>query len=179
MNPKRIRGPVSGWALGAADALICLGWGASVWVASRIEAGATLRTAALFAHLGALVLGMGAVLTIDYYGVLWLLGRRTLGQLLDFTEPLHTPVWAGLAGLVVSGVLLHPDPADPLTRVKLALVLVVALNGVHARDLHRRLAGRSEPGSARGLLMCGGILAAVSQLGWWGALAIGFINNQS
>ncbi|QKV97439.1 hypothetical protein HUT19_06385 [Streptomyces sp. NA02950] len=158
---------------------MCLGWAGSVWVASHVEADPVLHTAALFAHLGALVLGMGAVLTVDYYGLLWILGRRTLRQVLDFMGPLHVPIWTGLTGLVLSGVMLHPDPAAPLTRIKLVLVLVIALNGVHAGNLHRGLAERDERPPARRLLIRGGISAVVSQLGWWGALGIGFVNSQS
>lgn len=179
MNPGRARGPVNGWTLIVADVLICLAWAGSVWAALHVEAGPAGRTVALFVHLGALVIGLGAVLTIEYYGALWLLGRQSLRPALEFAAPLHVPVWVGLAGLVLSGITLDPDPHVALTRVKLALVLLIALNGVHAQALHRTLADQSGAWPPRRLLMRGVISAVLSQLGWWGAMTIGFLNSQS
>ncbi|MFI7413054.1 hypothetical protein ACIBU0_30720 [Streptomyces sp. NPDC049627] len=180
MNP----GPSScrrrhGWTLIVADALICLAWAGSVWAALHVQVGPAVRTAALFVHLGALVIGLGSVLAIDYYGTLWLLGRRTLHQALEFADPLHVPVWAGLAGLVLSGTALDPDPRALLTRVKLVLVLLTALNGVHAQALHRTLVAQAGSRPPRRLIVRGVISAVLSQLGWWGALTIGFLNSQS
>ncbi|KUJ68059.1 hypothetical protein ACZ90_22730 [Streptomyces albus subsp. albus] len=153
-------------------------WAASLWVATHLHADPTLRTTALLVHLAALVLGLGAVLTIDYYGLLWLLGRRSLRQVLDFTSPLHTPVWAGLAVLTLSGTFLHPDPGAPLTRIKLVLVLLVALNGIQARALHGRLTALDGRAGPRRLLVRGALSVLVSQLAWWGAMVIGFLNSR-
>ncbi|MFI2346568.1 hypothetical protein ACH492_05800 [Streptomyces sp. NPDC019443] len=162
-----------------ADALVCLVWAVGVWVALQLEAGPALRTAALFVHLAALILGLGTVQTIDYYGLLWLLGRRSLRQVLDFTRPLHVLVWSGLTGMVISGAVLGPDLALAATRVKLGLVLLVALNGVHAHALHRSLAEQAGGQVERRLLVRGAMSAVVSQVGWWGAVGIGFLNSQS
>ncbi|MFE5754606.1 hypothetical protein ACFQ7M_35765 [Streptomyces massasporeus] len=177
MNPGRPRRPLH--TLIVADLLICLAWAGSVGAASQVEAGPAVRTVALFLHLGALVLGLGSVLTIDYYGMLWLLGRRSLRQSLEFAGPLHVPVWTGLAGLVLSGIVLDPDPRAPLTRVKLVLVLLIALNGVHAQALHRTLGDHVGACPPRRLLVRGVISAVLSQLGWWGAVTLGFLNSQS
>ncbi|MFF3326764.1 hypothetical protein [Streptomyces sp. NPDC002889] len=179
MNPGRSSRTPHGWTLLVADVLVCLAWAGSVWAALHVEAGPAVRTVALFAHLGALVVGLGSVLTIDYYGMLWLLGRRSLRHALEFAGPLHVPVWAGLAGLVLSGIILDPDPRALLTRVKLALVLLIALNGVHAHALHRTLVGHENGCPPRRLLVRAVISAALSQLGWWGAVTIGFLNSQS
>ncbi|MFI5689561.1 hypothetical protein [Streptomyces sp. NPDC051636] len=179
MNPGRPGRPLHGWTLIAADVLISLAWAGSVWAASQVEAGSAVHMVALFLHLGALVIGLGSVLTIDYYGMLWLLGRRSLRQALEFAGPLHVPIWTGLAGLVLSGIALDPDPRAPLTRVKLVLVLLIALNGVHAQALHRTLVGRGGARPPRRLLVRGVISAVLSQLGWWGAVTIGFLNSQS
>lgn len=167
-----------GWTLVVVDVLICLTWAGSVWAALHVEADPAVRTVALFVHLGALVIGLGSVLTIDYYGTLWLLGRRSLPQALEFAGPLHVPVWAGLAGLVLSGTVLDPDLRAPLTRVKLVLVLLIALNGVHAQALHRTLVDRTGSRPPPRLLVRGVISAILSQLGWWGAVTIGFLNSQ-
>ncbi|WP_031488195.1 hypothetical protein, partial [Streptomyces bicolor] len=102
-----------------------------------------------------------------------------LQQALEFAGPLHVPVWAGLAGLVLSGTVLDPDPRAPLTRVKLVLVLLIALNGVHAQALHRTLVDQAGSRPPQRLLVHGALSAVLSQLGWWGALTIGFLNSQS
>ncbi|PBC77184.1 hypothetical protein BX265_1926 [Streptomyces sp. TLI_235] len=157
---------------------LCLLWAGSAWTEGHVQADASLHTAALFGHLVSLVVGFGAVLAVDYLGVLWLLGRRTLAQVVESTAPLHVPVWAGLAGLTLSGILLEPHLDSRLTQVKLLLVLMIALNGVHATALARRLEAGGAGRAKRRLLLRGALSALVSQLGWWGALAIGFWNTQ-
>ena len=44
-------------------------------------------------------------------------------------------IWAGFTVLVVSGTLLEPNTASALTRLKLGMVLVIAINGLHAHTL--------------------------------------------
>ncbi|MFD9406442.1 hypothetical protein ACFWBN_05360 [Streptomyces sp. NPDC059989] len=171
---------VPGWCAPALASLtVCAGWAASIWVAVHLRADATLHMVALFVHLACLVVGFGAVLAIDYYGALWLSGRKTLSEVVGFTAPLHLPVWAGLAGLIASGAFLHPDLSSPLTCVKLGLVLLLALNGVQAGVLHRRLAALDGRPATRRLLVRGALSATVSQIAWWGAVAIGFLNSRS
>ncbi|MEW1912003.1 hypothetical protein AB0442_26770 [Kitasatospora sp. NPDC085895] len=157
---------------------LCVLWAGSAWTAGHVRTDASLHTVALFVHLVALVVGFGAVLAVDYTGALWLLGRCTLAQAVESTGPLHVPVWAGLAGLTASGILLEPQLDSPLTRVKLLLVLLIALNGVHATALTKRLEAAGPGRPERRLLVRGALSALVSQLGWWGALAIGFWNTQ-
>ncbi|MFB7462371.1 hypothetical protein ACFCZ1_02485 [Streptomyces sp. NPDC056224] len=161
-----------------ASLTVCAGWAASTWVAVHLRADPTLHTVALFVHLASLVIGFGAVLAIDYYGALWLSGRKSLRDVVEATTPLHLPVWAGLAGLIASGAFLHPDLSSPLTCVKLGLVLLLALNGVQAGVLHRRLAALDGRPATRALLLRGAATAAVSQAAWWGAVAIGFLNSR-
>lgn len=71
----------------AASLAVCAVWAATTWIALHLRADVTLHTVALFVHLASLVLGLGAVLAIDYYGALWLTGRKTLREVLDFTAP--------------------------------------------------------------------------------------------
>ena len=66
---------------------------------------AGLHSLVLLVHLASLAVGLGAVLAIDWHGLLWLLRRIDLTELLTVTSRLTTPVWAGLSGLVASGVL--------------------------------------------------------------------------
>lgn len=166
------------WTVGAAAVGVCLSLAACAWVSAHLRVDPTLHTAALFVHLASLVLGFGAVLAADYHALLWLTGRCSLAEALDGTHRLHVPIWAGLAGLVASGVLLHPDLGAPLTRIKLALVLGLTLNGLQAGLLARRMRARRDGAVAPRLLVRGAGTAVVSQVCWWGAVVIGFRNSQ-
>ncbi|MCA1673867.1 MAG: hypothetical protein LC799_17240, partial [Actinobacteria bacterium] len=64
------------------------------------------------------------------------------------------------------------------TWIKLGLVLLVTLNGLHAYALSVRLLRHRDGAVPRGLLGRAGASATVSQLGWWGAMVIGFFNAQ-
>ncbi|MET9617102.1 hypothetical protein [Kitasatospora indigofera] len=171
---------ISGPALRAASVVGCVVlWSLCVWVSAHVRADPTLHTVALFGHLAALVVGFGAVLVIDYLGLLWLLGRRSLRQVLTSTDSLHLPVWTGLAGLMFTGLFLHPDLSSPLTCVKLVAVLVIALNGLFAGTVQQRLAALGGRRPPRRLLLTSAAAAGVSQLGWWLAVVVGFLNSQS
>jgi len=169
----------SWWTIAAASLAACLVLAASAWISLHLHADPALHTAALFVHLASLVLGFGAVLVADYCGLLWITGRCTLNDALGSTARLHVPIWTGLAGLVVSGVMLHPDLTSALTRTKLALVLILTLNGLQAGLLNRRTTRRasSAPLTPR-LLAWGATTALVSQICWWDAAVIGFRNSQ-
>ncbi|MEV8015985.1 hypothetical protein AB0O76_06505 [Streptomyces sp. NPDC086554] len=177
------RAPTPPWALVALGIVACAVMAAACWTASHVHADPPLLAAARFLHLAALVVGLGAVLAVDWFALLWLLGRRRLSDVLQTACALHTPIWLGLGGLVLSGLFLRPDLASPLTLIKLGLVLAVMLNGLYAQWIGQRL-GRlqeqpeSEAGSVpRRLLMQTGIAASISQIGWWGASVIGFLNS--
>jgi hypothetical protein len=99
-------------------------------------------------------------------------------ELTRLTSAAHLPIWLGLTGLVVSGALCRPDLSAPLTWIKLSLVLLVTLNGLHAYAIGERLARLGNDAVALPLLRRAGTAAALSQLGWWGAMIIGFVNAQ-
>ncbi len=160
----------------------------AVAVSTRFEVGETVRAGALFMHLASLVLGLGTVLAIDWFGMRWMLGRATVEEMLGITAALTPPIWLGLAGLVASGVVLRPDISSPLTLLKLLLVTIVAINGVHARALHRALVRLRKvvPAKRRhrrrrlpldGALMARAVASGgISQVCWWSAALIGYIN---
>lgn len=150
------------------SALVC-----AVAVASRAQPTEGVRELATFAHLAFLVVGFGAVLTVDWAGLLWVLGRRGLADVLRAAQYVHALIWIGFAGLVATGALLAPDLTGTLTRVKLGLILVIGLNGVAARVVERMLAAG---GPSRAHLLLAGASATTSQLAWWGAMLIGFVN---
>ncbi|GAA3370646.1 hypothetical protein GCM10020367_18090 [Streptomyces sannanensis] len=172
----------SWWTVAAAAVLACLALTCCIWTSVHLRVDPALHTVALFLHLASLVLGFGAVMVADYYGLLWMSGRCGLQDMLGATSRLHTPIWAGLAGLVTTGMMLHPDLSSPLTLTKLALVAVLTVNGLQAGLLNRRMKQRQSdlrPGArlGTGLLAWGATTATVSQIGWWGAMLIGFLNS--
>ncbi|MEU5807526.1 hypothetical protein [Streptomyces sp. NPDC047718] len=161
-------------AAGALGAVVVLA--AALWCSAHVHTDPALHSAALFAHLASLVLGFGAVLSADYHGLLWATRRCSFAEAIGATARLHVPIWAGLAGLVLSGMMLRPDLGSPLTLAKLGLVLVLTLNGLQAGLLGRRL--EAAGGSVRRrALVWGGVTALVSQVCWWGAVVIGFLNS--
>jgi hypothetical protein len=55
--------------------------------------------------------------------------------------------------------------------------LAITWNGLLAGFLHRRLGGRLQQRAGRLLVAVSAVSAAISQAGWWGAMAIGFLNH--
>lgn len=163
------------WAPIALGALMCLGWATLIWAVPHLHADPILHTVARFAHLAALLIGFGAVLTIDWLGLQCLLGHRPLADVLRLAQTTAAPIWAGLTGLTLSGLLLHPDLTSWPTRIKLGIVLVIGLNGLYAHQLTPRLHSQGNPVS-RPVLMQAAACAAISQTGWWSATLIGFLN---
>jgi hypothetical protein len=159
----------------AATVAMSVAMAAVMWAATHVHPDPVLRDAALFVHLACLVLGFGSVLAVDWVACLWLAQRRTLADLVRTAGNAHLPIWVGYAGLVASGMLLEPDLTSRVTVLKLGLVLVIGWNGLLAGVLRRRLSHlREQPGHE--LLTAAAVVGAVSQLGWWGAMVIGFLN---
>ena len=157
--------------LGAA---LVVAWLASIAGALSLETGHGLHMSALFLHLACLIAGFGAVLTLDWFGLLWLTGRRTLADVLDVAAAAHPLIWLGLLGLTLTGMLLEPA-LTPMTCVKLVAVLLVAVNGLNAVRLNQVMARLDgEPG--RALMGWSMVTVSVSQAGWWTACLIGFLN---
>ncbi|WP_128429916.1 hypothetical protein [Streptomyces cyaneus] len=163
----------------AAGLLSCAALAAVCWMSGHVHADPMLQTVARFLHVAALVVGLGAVLAVDWFALLWLLRCRRLADILNTACTLQVPIWLGLAGLVATGLFLHPDLSSTLTRIKLGLVLAITLNGLYAHRLGQCLDRYRDQPVPRSLLLQAGAAATVSQLGWWGASLIGFINSHS
>jgi hypothetical protein len=137
-----------------------------------------LQVVALFVHLISLVVGFGSVLAVDWYGLLSLSRRVTIGDVLLTAERMTPLIWIGLAGLTASGVVLKPDLSSWLVVVKLCCVLGVGIVGVLALSTSR-LMERQMPTPARSVVRRGMVLAGASQTFWWTAVIIGFLTNQA
>ncbi|OOP64969.1 hypothetical protein BMF89_00785 [Arthrobacter sp. SRS-W-1-2016] len=158
-------------------------WLASVLMVATTHVVGVIHTYALIAHILAMVVSFGAILLVDWHGFLWLIGRRGLAETLRLDGAATPLIWGGLAGLLGSGVFLDARLSSPLTDVKLLAVLVLTLNGIMLIPLMRRLAHL--PPSASFLDLTQGqrfhmlSCLAISQLCWWTAIVIGFINAAS
>ena len=154
------------------------GWITMMLAVPHLPAATGVRPFALFVHLAALVLGMGAVLSLDWFGLMWMLGRQDLLSLVRAAQVAHTPIWLGLVGLTLSGVLLSPDTTAAPTVVKLLAVLAVGINGLAAARVQRRLLALGGAAPPRPLLAASVGVATLSQVGWWTATLVGFLNAQ-
>lgn len=140
-----------------------------------VEPPAIVHRVAQFVHLACVVLGLGSVLAVDWFGLRWQLGHGTLREVVTTATALAVPIWLGLGGLMLSGMLLSPDYGSTITLVKVGMVGVAGVVGVLALAVSRRLAARTFP--SRRLLRAGLLMAATSQLAWWTATVIGFLNR--
>ncbi|WP_147432975.1 hypothetical protein [Catellatospora citrea] len=157
-------------------AAVVLTWVAVIVESTMVPAHPLVQRMALFVHLASLLVGFGAVITVDWFALRWLLRRAQLRQVMAVAHEVHLLIWLGIAGLATSGALLRPDLGSTPTQVKLALVLAIALNGIQATAVHRRMADL--PGRVpRLLLVRSALVALLSQAGWWGAMTIGFLNS--
>lgn len=143
----------------------------------------SLRSTVVALHLVALVVSFGAVLLLDWHGILWLAGQRRLGESVRLAAAAEPLIWAGLLGLVLTGALLRPDLSSPLVVTKLILAAAVVWNTAGLSGVRRRLAALpagTPPGQLpqreRRLLLTNLI---VSQLAWWGAVVLGFVTYSS
>ena len=138
--------------------------------------------AAQFIHLVGMAVGFGTVVMIDVYGLMWLVGFKTLRELVDLVAIAHGVIAVAVGALLASGIALRPDLSSPLALFKMLLVLVLMLNGVWAqrflsgmrRTLPAEVRGASIPwaGFQRALAA-----ALISQSTWWGSIVIGFLTS--
>ncbi|WP_203739927.1 hypothetical protein [Actinoplanes cyaneus] len=152
-------------------AVVVLCWLAVLAVAPGRPPAGLVHDVALFVHLSSMVVGLGAVLLVDWFGLRWLAGRATFADVLRTAQGAHVPTWAGFIGLLVSGLFLGA-PAGP----KAIAVLIVGLNGIYAGMLLSRLSRCADPPTA--LLIRSAIATVISQLAWWTAVVLGYLNSR-
>ena len=149
-----------------------------IFISTLVNPPEWLQVVALFIHLISLVVGFGAVLAVDWYGLLSLSRRVTIGDVLLTAERMTPLIWIGLAGLTASGVLLKPNLNSWLVVVKLCCGVGVGIVGVLALSTSRAIE-RLMPAPPRSLIHRGMALAGASQTFWWTAVIIGFMTNQA
>ncbi len=160
---------------------VLIAWYTSVAGSVVLHPVPTVRLLALFVHLASVVVGLGAAIMVEYNGMLWMSGRRGVSAVNEAEHTLSFVVWMGIAGLLVSGLFLHPDLTNPLTDLKLTAVLVLALNGVAVTKLAHEL-NRLPPGlpfrrTPRALRLWALGSGTLSQLAWWTAVIVGMLNT--
>ena len=140
----------------------------------------TLFYLILFAHWVSLIVAFGAVLLIDFYGLLWMLGKQSLRHVFKVADIAQRLVWLGWGGLVATGIplLIIKAFVDNLTLMKIFLVLLVGLNGLYLDSIKK--AGEKLPECEKTpfwLIYRMGLSTVISQVGWWGTIVIGFLHR--
>ncbi len=134
----------------------------------------------LFVHLAGLVLGFGSVLVTDLYGALWLFGRQPYRQVVSVSAVTERFVWVGWSLMVVAGVpmLLIKGEVDNLMAIKLFFVALIGLNGLALHRVQQRAGefGEGDELPSR-FVVWSALSLTVSQIGWWGAVLIGFLHR--
>jgi fermentation-respiration switch protein FrsA (DUF1100 family) len=129
-------------------------------------------------HLPVLAFTALAIVYADHQGLMYFLGKtQTLSRIP--THRIHVLVWAGLVGMLVTGVaLLAPQWEFMLQRpefyFKMCLVAVLIVNAVAIGKLQHIATERPftllTPEERYSLILSG----ALSGIGWVGAAIIGF-----
>jgi len=128
----------------------------------------------LFIHLVSLIVGFGAVVVIDTVGLLWLRKKVKLAFVTQVAGITQRLIWIGWFGLVISGTVLlglKGWPLSDLTKLKLFLVAMLGANGIFLHFIKKEFElGRVPLGRMT-------LATIISQIGWWGAMIIGFLNT--
>jgi hypothetical protein len=134
----------------------------------------------LFVHLGSLILGFGSVLVTDLYGFLWALNRVRFAQVVKVSGVTELFIWIGWSGMVISGIplIILKGEIDRLMIMKFFFVVLVGVNGIPLHYLQKAVQRFKESDFVPSVFIFRlGLALFVSQLGWWGAVVIGFLHR--
>ena len=133
----------------------------------------------LFIHLISLIVGFGAVLITDFFGLLWLRKQVSTKFMVEASGWAKTLIWLGWFGLVFSGLVLLTQKGyvDNLTQIKLFFVAMIGANGVFLHKIHIALERLGNANMSSRLKFRIVVASIISQVGWWGAIFIGFIHR--
>jgi hypothetical protein len=162
---------------------VVLAWLAMLGASALLPGPGVFRGVLQLGHLLGLAVAVGAVAVIDWHGLLWVGRKRDLRETARIAAAVTPLIWAGLLALGVTGALLKPDLTAPLAWVKMAAVLLLALNGVAASET-RQVLRRTPEGVAiadlpRALATRLLASAAASQLAWLTAIVVGLTTQAS
>ncbi len=147
-----------------------------VVLSPQITPSPEVRSVALFVHLASMIVALGGVIAIQWYGILWMRGQIGFASVVTSASILSIPIWVGYAGLVTSGVFLDPDLDQGWIVVKMVSVGFAGVLGIAARSINRRL--RRANGPTRRLLRQGVAIAVLAQIAWWTAVIIGLATTR-
>ncbi len=131
-------------------------------------------------HLAGLCAAYGSVVIVDVIGLLWLgkqMGRERMLAITTWAQPV---VWAGLIAMMVSGARLGPDLSRPLTRVKMVLIILLAINGLNLDALRKRtkeLSGQSFWGAPSSYKVWSIFSIVLSQVLWISIVVVAALNS--
>jgi hypothetical protein len=134
----------------------------------------------LFFHVVSFITGFGAVIVIDTFGLLWLAKKVELKQVTKVASVTQGLIWLGWTGLVVTGtyLLIQKGTVSNLTMIKLFFVAMLGFNGILLHRLKKVMDVYAEKNDVPDLYKFRiGLSSFMSQLGWWGALIIGYSNR--
>ena len=134
----------------------------------------------LFIHLTSLVVGFGSVLVIDFFGLRWMLKKSTLAFTMQVAEVTQKLIWLGWSGLVISGIglIVIKGYIDELTWIKLFFVVMLGVNGYLMHLIKKNMERLGDAESVpRSVMFRMGFSTVLSQIGWWGAMTIGFLHR--
>ncbi len=135
---------------------------------------------ALFFHLVFLILGFGSVMVIDTFGLLMLLKKTTLVMVEKVANITQKLIWVGWTGMVISGfnLIILKGYVDNLTKIKIFLVLLIGLNGWFLHKIKQTLKQHAQFSDIPNKIKFNIFFSTlISQIGWWGALVIGFVHR--
>ena len=160
-------------------AAVTVGWGLALAISPVATTVGVGHDVELAGHLLGMVIAFGAVLLVDWHGLVWLSGLRTFRDSLRIGEAAHPLVWMGLGLVIVTGAFLGPDLSEPTTWVK-QLAVALVNNGVAVRRLGARLSLLKPRIHRIGQLprhlriaMISSLV--VSQVAWWTSAVVGFL----
>jgi hypothetical protein len=172
--------PASRLRLAASAAAVTLLWAVVLVASQQFTIGHGFHHPVVALHLISLTVGFGAVLAVDVCALNGLLRRHdfTLADALKAAAVVDPLIWIGYVGLIVSGLLLHPDLSEPWMWVKLAAGFAAGINGLNANSVIKALGDLPRATRLsdlpRGFAVRAVGAATFSQAAWWTAILIGF-----
>lgn len=136
----------------------------------------------LFGHIVFAIVGFGAVIVIDTFGMFWLLKWKgvTIPLINKVARITQLLIWTGWFGLVATGIplVILKGGVSNLAKIKIFFVFMLGLNGIFLHLIKGSTEKLGENDAVPAIVKFRiGLASTISQLGWWGALIIGFSNR--